>query len=615
MESMSLFNAKDVSSIDLSKFNTVFCDSLQALEWAYNNGLPKSATIKSSAPAVLWEKKEHIHNVESRWTIDELEKFQSTIYKLTKDVFDAVLNIDGVDRELALCISQSVYQFQKILYKSACLDLDDFTNPRLFIYVDGKIGPAGNMMNSPWDKLLSHNQLFSMITYTLKNDEWKVLSTKGVSYLKRFKVAGYETIMYRLALKLMKKLPTGIFNKELILPNENELNIEIASSLILNGVKISSIKIDSFVDIDNAMLDDKVLEIYKEVLPIMQKRVEEWVVAPAIEVTMSLFTLHMEEQIKKFKLLVSKLEKVIVKNKRVKKTVLMNSPGNINGQALSYVCKNNHIPLVSSQHGITVEISKAHDMMHFKLDNSVADIMLSYNPKIINIEKNTYFNKSKHYMVGMPLRLMRMKYSKAIDKSVPPIVYISTNLYHMGLSLSSKTDYSRAISEKELITKVLGRLPHKIRYKTYPEDNRRYADIDPVLNYVKLSSNIELFSDKIDMRYLVSEHSIFVTTCATSTLGWPVMSERPVIFINQKKHSPLTNEAHISLSKAIFVFDDDKDNFHRNLRDFLSQPLEEIEKLWKEKKVSRENMIKNYFSAYNGAAGKRAAKIILKECF
>jgi len=60
-------------------------------------------------------------------------------------------------------------------------------------------------------------------------------------------------------------------------------------------------------------------------------------------------------------------------------------------------------------------------------------------------------------------------------------------------------------------------------------------------------------------------------------------------------------------------FNDDEDNFHINLKLFLSQPLSEIERLWQEKKVFRENIIREYFSLYSGGAGERAAKVILKE--
>jgi hypothetical protein len=152
-----------------------------------------------------------------------------------------------------------------------------------------------------------------------------------------------------------------------------------------------------------------------------------------------------------------------------------------------------------------------------------------------------------------------------------------------------------------------------VRYKTYPEDNRRYADIDPVFSIVKQADNIELFDKKIDMRYLVADHSIFITTCATSTLSWPIMSGKPVIFINQKNNNPLTDDAYVCFSKGIFVFDDDEKNFHYNLREFLSQPLDKIERLWQEKKSARRDMIREYFNAYPFGAGVRAAKIIIQE--
>jgi len=610
---VSLSNIKNTSLVDLSKHHTVFCDSIQALEWAYQSGLPESAIIKSSAPSLLWSKNPSIKNIEERWSVDEITKFQGTIKSLVEDIFDLALNIPGIEREAALAISLSVYQFQKIIYKAACLEDEDFTDSRLFIYVEGKTGTAGNIMNSPWEQLLSSNLSFNMVKYFLKNDKWNVLTTDGISFFKRFKVAGYETLIYRIALKMMKKLPDWMFVSEIIVPNENELNIEIVSSLILRGMKVKNIQLGDSTNAKNIASDMDITSLYKSILPIMRKRIKEWVVPNAVDATMSLFKSHLEKQLKQFKVLVSEYERVIVKNSTRKQFVLANAPGNIKGYALAYVCRKNDILLMSSQHGVTIEISKAHDIMQIAFDNSVSDIMFSYNSRIIDIEKSTYFDKSKHYCVGMPLRHIRMKYSKKNHKSSTPIVYISTNLYHMGLALSSKTDYIKALDEQSIVLLVLSKLPHKVCYKTYPEDNRRYADPDPVLSSVKNADNIELFSDKIDMRYLISKYSVLVTTCATSTLGWPIMSGKPVVFINQKYNNPLTEDAHASISKGAFVFDDCDKNFHKKLKDFLSQPIEYIEKLWQEKESDRKEMIVNYFSEYtDGGAGKRAAKIILR---
>jgi hypothetical protein len=599
-------------SVNLSDHKVVFCDSLQALEWAYDKGLPKSAIIKSSAPAVLWSKKKNIQNIESRWGVVELEKFQEKIQELTESIFDLTLSI-GVRREVALVISQSVYKFQKILYKAACLEEGDFTSPRLFIYVNGKNGPAGNIMNSPWDRLLLTNPLFSMMSHTLKNDKWSILGTQGVSFKKRFQVAGYETVVYRLAVKLMKHLPEWMFSKEILMPNENEVNIEIAASLALRGVKITEIQLEPQFDVENVTPDIDIVLILEVIMPIIHARVEQWVTPLAVEPTILLFKSELEKHLINFKLFADNWEGVIAKTGKLKKAILMNSPGNTKGLALSHVCQNNNMPMISSQHGVTLEISKAHKMRHIGLDNSVADVMFSYNQKIVNIQKSTHFDKSKYYIIGMPYRLIRMRSKIIPSNQGPPIIYISTNLYHMGFCLSSKTDYSRARSEQEVVTKVLGKLPHKVCYKTYPEDNRRYSDVDPVLRDIELANNIELFSKKLDMRYLISNYRILVTTCATSTLGWPIMSGKPVVFINQRKNSPLTDDAYVSLSKGIFVFNDDDDDFHLNIRKFLSQTIERIEELWKEKSKDREDMIKMFFSKYDGGAGKRAARIILNE--
>jgi hypothetical protein len=602
--------------LDFSIYKNVFCDSIQAIEWAYKNGLPKDALIRTNSPAVLLRyKNNNISNIEERWTVDELDNFQSTIQDLTNNVFDLTLNIPDIERELALTVALSAHQFQKVLYKASCLEESDFTEHRLFIYVDGKVGPAGNIMNSPWDKLLSCNSLFSMVSYTLLDDEWNMLTTKGVSYLKRLNVAGYETIIFRIAIKLMKKLPKWLFKKELLMPNENELNIELASLLALHGVRITKIQPSALLSSKYEVLNINNVTICDTILPVMRRRVEKWVTPSAVETTMSMFESYLKEQISQFKLLMNGWDEVITKDSGIKQAVLVNSPSNISGYALSCVCKKNNTPLFSSQHGVTVEISKKHSILRILLDSTVSDIVFSYNSKAADIEKSSHFNNAKHYAVGMPMRLMRMKSLYTTSKFLHPIVYISTNLYHMGFSISSNTDYRNAICEKKLVNKVLSRLPHKVCYKTYPEDNRRYADKDPVLSDVDISDNIEIFSEKIDMRYLVSKYRVLVTTCATSTLAWPVMSGKPVVFINQKNKSPLTDDALKSLSKGIFVFNDQDDSFHDKLLTFLSQPIEEIERLWKEKRKAHKEMIREYFSMHKSGAGRRAAKIILSEYF
>ena len=600
--------------MNFSEYNNVFCDSKEALEWAYRNGLSKDAIIRTSSPAMLWDKNPNIKHIEKRWNINELSKFQTSIQTMSEDIFDSALNIEGVERELALAISQSAVKFQKVIYKSSCLEELDFIEPRLFIRVEGKGGPAGNNMNSPWDCLLNSNPLFTVVDYTLKNYEWKMLTTQGVSYWRRFQIAGYETIIYRLVTKIMKKIPSQFFKKELLIPNENELIIDTAASLMLQGVKVT--------ELDISTTDEKIKqnvfaeEIFSAVSCSLRKRVKQWVTPSAIDPVMLLFMELIQKKLVLFDQLVEQWEKSFAKSSRMKRSVLMNAPGNTKGQALSYVCRKRRIPLIASQHGVTIEISKLHGEMSVGFENSVADAVLHYNPKNAEVAAKSYFSMSKSHIVGASSRYIRLKSIKKTTSQLDiSIVYVSTNLYrgNLGAFVSWLTDYDRARKEQQVITKILRKLPHKVLYKTYPEDNRRYADQDPVLNDIKKSDNITLFSKKIDMRYLLSAYRVIITSGATSTLGWPVMSGTPVIFINRKEKSPLTNEAYIELSKGLFVFNDNDKDFYQNLRHFLSKPIEEIETLWREKEADRKEMIRKYFSAHNGGAGGRAAQVILKE--
>ena len=619
-EGQNRFISREITVEDLSLYEdiSVFCDSLEALNWAYRHGLSKSATIMTSSPAMLCSGNTNIQHIEARWSTEELKKFQNTIQKFSEDIFDAVLNIAGIEREYALAISQSAVMFQKVLYKAACLDENDHLHARLFIRVEGNGGPNGNNMNTPWGHLICKSTSFSVINYTLQNDDWNTLNTRGVSYWQRYKIAGIETILYRLAIRVMKYLPNYLFKREVLVPNENELTIEVVASLIKHGVKVSKIELKNKNKNKNITSSLDLRRLYESILPIMQERIEQWVSPSFVEPTILLFKKTISEEIKYLDQMIFQWEKLIVGNDKIKRAVLMNAPGTRKGQALSYVCRRNCIPFISATHGVTVEISRLHGELSVGFDNSVGDAVLCNSFKAAQVEDKSHFSYAKTYVVGISNRHISMKYAKNTNVSVPSIVYISYNIYRGNLDqfVSYKTDYDAAIWESKIINKVLSRLPHNVCYKSYPDDNRRYSDIDPVLRDIDTAKNIELSPGKVDMRYLIGAHRIFITTVATSTLAWPVISGKPVVFINQKERGPLTDDAYLSLSRGLFVFNDDEINFHENLREFLSQPLDKIDKLWEEKKGARKDMIREYFSEYmDGAAGKRSSQIILREYF
>ena len=606
-----------IQNINFSLYDNVFCDSLEALEWAYSNGLSRDALIRTSSPKMLWSKKPNIIHVESHWGVDRMKEFQTTIKRFSEEIYDRTMLVENFSHEESLCVSQVAMQFHRILFKAACLTKEDLIEPRLFISIDGNGGHNGNNINSPWGKLLVSNPKYRNVTYTLKDDTWDTLTTSGVPIWDRVRIGGVETVVYRMLIKFMAKLPNFFFNKQALVINESELLIETASSLALSWVQIKKIKPNKTINIS---IDKNKLSVVKsKISPIVVKRIRDWVDDDFVTIIEQIFFRNVDEKLKTFWKSKSQWQNIAKEYKQQKKVLLINAPGNIKWSALTSVCRENGIPVISTQHGVSHEICATHGEVSSKYEINFSDLFLAYNLYSKKISESSYFSRGNSSVVGISARHLRMRESYYFrNRGVTPIVYVSTNLYRGNLSSFGtwKTDYDRALCENRLINDVFGRLPHKVLYKTYPEENRRYADHDPVIETIHTKENIELFNSKVDMRYLLRKHRILITSIATSTVGWLIMSEKPVVFINRYADNPLTKDAHKAFSKGLFLFDDIDNNFHENLYNFLSLPIDEIEELWKKKKDDRNYMINQFFtSSSKKSSGKISSKIIIDRYF
>ena len=599
---------------NLKNYNNVFCDSKEALEWLYDNGLPKNALIRTSSPSLLLDKNNYnIEHVENRWSVKELKHYQTSINKFVKSIYQAVRNVDGINHERSLAVSLAVLNFHKKIYKAACLTEFDLTCPRLIVQIN-----KGGMhhINSPWDKLLSINKNIKIIEYSPKNNALGKSKIHKLPWLDRYRLAGIETIVFRVAEILFRKIPNFIKKKEIIIPSENELVIEIMASLIAKGVAPTSIDY-SFHDKDP---DESIVaeSVWSKIQPIVNKRLKKWVVSGLVERCEVLLFNNILETLNNVEYWKFKLDpyfKSKKKNKNKKIAVLSNTLVKNKGFAIVECCRKYNIPVISVQHGVTYEICATHDEMNSVHEVNLSDKLIVYNDEAKIYAENTGFSHGDVYTAGISSRHMRTRLNNTLTDYALPIVFISSNLYkgNFGLFSTWETDFDRAKKEFALIKFVFSKLPYSVRYKAYPEENKRYIDNDPLLEIVESYDNIELYDEKVDMRYLIKQHRIFVTTKATSTLSWLIMSGKPVVFINSVNNMPLTSNAHMYFSNGLFLFDDNSENFYKDIRKFLSQPICDIEKQWKGKKDARKLMIKYFFSLFSFGAGSRAANLIYNE--
>ena len=191
------------------------------------------------------------------------------------------------------------------------------------------------------------------------------------------------------------------------------------------------------------------------------------------------------------------------------------------------------------------------------------------------------------------------------------------NLYkgYFGANNGYINDVEKAKQECYFVQKVLGNIPHYIDYKPYIVENLRYFDEDPVLEIIKNTKNVKLLDHNIDARYILSKYKLIITTSASSTLSWCIMSKVPLIFINDTRQSPLKKSLYNKVKNSVFYFDKSNKYFTSDLKDLLSNSLKDISFMYQKKRKKRDALIKNYFSKYQKNAGKRSAKYIIKKYF
>ena len=163
--------------------------------------------------------------------------------------------------------------------------------------------------------------------------------------------------------------------------------------------------------------------------------------------------------------------------------------------------------------------------------------------------------------------------------------------------------------------KVLAKVNKKIVFKTYPALDY-YVDEDPVHEEVKKNKNLFLLKTPRDLQSFIPNINLIITSRATSTISWCLLSGLPIIFINYPDQYMVKKEIYTDFSKAFIFFDAGRKNFYFDLKKYLSKSIEEIIMDWKSKQQSREKFINRYISSFDdNNSGKRGVDVIFKNIF
>ncbi|MBT3399323.1 MAG: hypothetical protein HOL07_06615 [Rhodospirillaceae bacterium] len=596
--------------VDLSGFETVFCDSEDALRAMRADGLRPDAMVRSASPWLLGNGCDdfRIEQLETHIAGEPLRRFKADIKPLAVDLYD-ICRADKESAPYARTVARASVLFQRVIIKVACLEEADFREPRLHIRLETGDARHDRMLNAPWDTVLAGNPAYRSVVARI--EATPTLDLADSKRLRRWMHQGVEYFGYRAGL-----LSSRWFRRFLpwrgiaFILRENELVFETAYHLWRRGVRLERLRYGDLPEIAGPVLTDGCVSALGARLDVFLR---EHLCEAAIPVARAMTLAEMEDHARRQRASDRRWSEIITAGRPAGKraVVLTNYPGMPEEVGLFTAAERQGVPVVGFQHGVSRELNAVHG--DAGVENSAAHLTLVYNETAKIESDRTPFAHWPTVAVGYPQigrRIARLPRIAFVPTE--PVLFVSTNVYRGNTHMvtGTWTDAQTAEFETRLIRDVLQNLPRRVTYKSYPYLGR-YADPDPAMRAAEASDNLSIVTKNEDMRYLIRSARVVVTCRASSTTGWCLMSDRPLVFINVPDQMPLSRAAKQAFSEALFLFEADDPALTGRLRTFLSRPLEDIEAEWAAMAPARARLIGEFIDVDTPDTGSTAAKYLL----
>lgn len=604
----------EAEAADLTQYDTVFCDSEEALGHLAMQGLSPNVCVRTVSPHLLLHGAGNfkIEPMEGPLKGERYRTFKKAIRPFGIEIYDLCYSHPET-RDYARTIARAAVATQNVTLNAACLSDADFREPRLHVRLRTGDASLDQFLNGPWGDLLSGSPNFRTVTVHITPPVSSDLANPA--RMKRWMHQGLEYFGYRAGLLLSKWAP-WLFqgDKVAFVLKENELLFETACHLAWNRIRLEPLARVTGEGQTGGVIPPACEMSLRETF---RRFLSRHLCDAAVEPCLDLAIKHISAQVSRQRAAHVAWQKTLSRRKQkdAKAVLLTNYPGRPEDFGLFAACNENRVAMVAFQHGASREINAMHGDVG--VENSAAHLTLVYNDAARQRSDETQFHHCTTLAVGYPTigrRISRLPFL-AFEKT-EPILYVSTNAYrgYQHMVTTAMTDEQMCEFETGIIRNVLNRAPHRVTYKPYPYLSR-YPDADPALLAAHDAKNLSVVSDNVDMRYLIGSAKVVVTSRATSTTGWCLMSGRPVCFINLPDQMPLNEDARAAFEESLFLFDGSRSDLQEALLDFLSLPLQEIDRRWQEKRAARERMLGQFIDLPVKSTGQRAARYIVEHCF
>lgn len=593
----------------------IFCDSIEALNYFSNRGMLKTALVLTKSPSLLSLKKDNILNIEDNLEESDRIKFRNNSELLIKSFFNKIKDYNDGKHSIFLTAKFSAFLFYVF---NAMLIKEEYISKKFIIAsprVKNKI--LEEAVTTSFESILKEHKNCEIIKIPIRvTKERSARGESKINIFNRLKSVGFNGLIW-FVINLLSKYKFWRKNNKVGTIFYNELVRGISISYMLhnfrtvvnyknhinffnknNIISDTNNHVNNLCDLSSTVLE----EAFKDIKPIIIKNNLK-----------KLWHEILTNEIHNYENYYTAADNFLKHNKSLK-VLVTGYIEPVKAAALYQTCKSKNVSLITCQHGITRELIDKPMLKAINFENTFSDHFFCFNQYGKYITEKSFFHtfNKKIYIVGLPKDYF---YQKLFNKPLKynSILYVSTFLLSGGRPniLAAPSDFSMVKWEKELINNVFTKIKSKLDFKPYPAF--RYADDDEVIKSIKNHNNIRLVGAYKDLRYIINNYKLIITSGATSTVSWCVQTTKPLIYIDRKGPSKLSQKAKVDFEGAFFVFSDETLGWEKLLIEFINQPLKNIIAEWECKYDKRKTIVKEYFGEKQNMVGVNAIEEIIKQ--
>jgi hypothetical protein len=602
----------------LAAVEVAFVDGPLLLDYAYAQGLSPRALVKTSSPGLLILGKSNIEALERNVPPARQKALNSATLPFSIALFEALAN-NPQWSDAAIVAARVTLNFQNDVYRTMMVSPEDLREAVAIVGVGDGAEGLGLRISFPWARLLAANPRLIELApplSALPTEAADALRNSMVqaTWMMRFAFEDWQSIGYRVAQVVSDRLPWLRGRGAILMHSDNNLLKETALHLAFRGYVPRSLRCKP-AKVLAPQIEQRIADMLLALRPVVADFVRQWVHPSFIEPLVGLFHDRTEASFRQYYSYVAGWRDAITKLGATRpRAAFANYPGRPDATALNTVCGEIGIPLVSAQHGVAREINQTVVAAQSGSENNSCDLTLMFNTRAAEVANNeNRFPHGEAVTVGKPDVFWRSGVRRRRDEAVPPIFYASTALMAGNVQMIQSwiSDLEKCRFELDIIDGVLGRIPHQVCYKPYPNSGR-YLEPDILAAAASKHKNVSIYGRSWDLRYMLCDARVLIVARGSSSAGICIMSGKPVVYIDIPNQIPLRPEAREAFEAGVFVFDGGSPTLIDDMRRFLSQPLADIDAQWRAKERDRKAMIERFIASGGRGAGRRGAAAVMR---